>query len=52
MQQMGVYANQINYPAVSMKDARIRMGITARHERAHLDEVLNVWGDVKRKFGL
>jgi glycine C-acetyltransferase len=21
MQQMGVYANQINYPAVSMKDA-------------------------------
>lgn len=52
MQQMGVYANQINYPAVSMKDARIRMGITARHERAHLDEVLNVWADIKRTFGL
>ncbi|WP_428331633.1 aminotransferase class I/II-fold pyridoxal phosphate-dependent enzyme [Mucilaginibacter sp.] len=41
LQQKGVYANQINYPAVSLKDARIRMGITARHEKAHLDEVLN-----------
>lgn len=52
MQQKGVYANQINYPAVSMKDARIRMGVTALHERAHLDEVLNVWADIKREFSL
>ena len=52
MQQKGVYTNQINYPAVSMKDARIRMGVTARHERAHLDEVLNVWMDIKKQFYL
>lgn len=52
MQQKGVYANQINYPAVSMKDARIRMGVTARHNRAHLDEVLNVWADIKKEFSL
>lgn len=52
MQQKGVYANQINYPAVSLKDARIRMGVTALHERAHLDEVLNVWADIKREFSL
>ncbi|WP_454802838.1 aminotransferase class I/II-fold pyridoxal phosphate-dependent enzyme [Mucilaginibacter phyllosphaerae] len=52
LQQKGVYANQINYPAVSMKDARIRMGVTALHERAHLDEVLNVWADIKRQFHL
>jgi len=52
MQEMGVYANQINYPAVSLKDARIRMGVTALHERAHLDEVLNVWADIKREFAL
>lgn len=52
MQQKGVYANQINYPAVSMKDARIRMGVTARHTKAQLDEVLNVWGDIKREFAL
>jgi glycine C-acetyltransferase len=52
MQQKGVYVNQINYPAVSLKDARIRMGVTALHERAHLDEVLNVWADIKREFSL
>jgi len=52
LQQKGVYANQINYPAVSLKDARIRMGVTALHERAHLDEVLNVWEDIKKEFGL
>ena len=52
LQQKGVYANQINYPAVSMKDARIRMGVTARHNKAHLDEVLNVWSDVKKEFQL
>jgi glycine C-acetyltransferase len=52
MQQKGVYANQINYPAVSLKDARIRMGVTALHERAHLDEVLNVWADIKKEFQL
>jgi glycine C-acetyltransferase len=52
MQEMGVYANQINYPAVSMKDARIRMGVTALHERQHLDKVLNVWSDIKNQFAL
>lgn len=52
LQEKGVYANQINYPAVSMKDARIRMGLTARHERTHLDEVLNVWTDIKKQFHL
>ncbi|MFS2185614.1 aminotransferase class I/II-fold pyridoxal phosphate-dependent enzyme [Mucilaginibacter sp. Mucisp84] len=50
--EKGVYANQINYPAVSLKDARIRMGITARHNRAHLDQVLNVWADIKKEFDL
>lgn len=52
MQQKSVYVNQINYPAVSLKDARIRMGITARHNKAHLDEVLNVWADIKKEFAL
>lgn len=52
LQQKGVYANQINYPAVSLKDARIRMGVTALHEKAHLDAALNVWGDVKKEYHL
>jgi glycine C-acetyltransferase len=52
MQELGVYVNQINYPAVSLKDARIRMGVTALHDRAHLDEVLNVWETIKKEFSL
>lgn len=52
MQLKGVYANQINYPAVPLKDARIRMGVTATHTRSHLDEVLNVWADLKKEFKL
>jgi glycine C-acetyltransferase len=39
----GVYANQINYPAVSRKDARIRMSVMATHEFDQLDKVLNAW---------
>lgn len=52
LHQRGIYTNQINYPAVSLKDARIRMGVSARHEIAHLDRVLNVWSDIKTKYGL
>ncbi|HEY4194965.1 MAG TPA: aminotransferase class I/II-fold pyridoxal phosphate-dependent enzyme [Mucilaginibacter sp.] len=50
--QKGIYANQINYPAVSLKDARIRMGVTALHNRTHLDEALNVWVSIKKEFNL
>jgi glycine C-acetyltransferase len=52
LHERGIYTNQINYPAVSMKDARIRMGVSALHSEAHLDEALNVWTDIKKEFGL
>ena len=52
MQELGVYANQINYPAVAVKDARIRMGVTARHDKEHLDKARNVWSDIKKEFQL
>jgi glycine C-acetyltransferase len=52
LHQKGIYTNQINYPAVSVKDARIRMGVSALHHIAHLDEALNVWADIKKKFSL
>lgn len=50
--QAGIYANQINYPAVSRKDARIRMSVMATHTRAQLDKVLNAWDWVIAKKGL
>jgi glycine C-acetyltransferase len=41
--EAGIYANQINYPAVSRKDARIRMSVMATHSIDNLDAVLNAW---------
>lgn len=52
LHERGIYTNQINYPAVSLKDARIRMGVSAAHDIAHLDQALNVWADIKKKFQL
>jgi glycine C-acetyltransferase len=48
----GIYTNQINYPAVSLKDARIRMGVSAAHDISQLDQALNVWADIKKEFDL
>jgi len=45
----GIYTNQINYPAVSRKDARIRMSLMATHKKEHLDEVLNAFNWVVQK---
>ncbi|ASW73884.1 2-amino-3-ketobutyrate CoA ligase [Chryseobacterium piperi] len=46
----GIYANPIMYPAVPRKDARIRMSVTARHEKEHLDKTLNVFDDINKKM--
>jgi len=48
----GIYANQINYPAVSRKDARIRMSVMATHTKEQLDKVLNAWEWVVVKTGI
>jgi glycine C-acetyltransferase len=45
----GIYANPIMYPAVSKKNARIRMNVMATHTRAHLDRVLNAFADVNQQ---
>ena len=52
LQAKGVYANQINYPAVAQKDARVRMGVTALHRREHLDKALRAWAEIKTDFKL
>lgn len=46
----GVYANPIMYPAVSKKNARIRMNVMATHTTEHLDQVLNAFNDVNSKL--
>jgi len=46
----GIYTNPIMYPAVSLKDSRIRMSLMATHTKEQLDKVLNVFEDVNKKL--
>jgi len=48
----GVYTNPIMYPAVSKKNARIRMNVMATHTTDHLDKVLNAFADIDVKLKL
>lgn len=48
----GVYTNPIMYPAVSLKDSRIRMSVMATHTKEHLDKALNVFEYISKKLQL
>jgi len=50
--EAGIYANQIGYPAVPRKNARIRMSIMATHTTADMNNVLNAfeWVDSKLRI--
>jgi glycine C-acetyltransferase len=48
--KVGIYTNPIMYPAVSKKNARIRMNIMATHTFAHLDKVLNAFSDINAQL--
>jgi glycine C-acetyltransferase len=48
----GIYTNPIMYPAVSKKNARIRMNVMATHTKEHLDKVLNAFTDIEQKLQL
>ncbi|KGE15615.1 aminotransferase class I/II-fold pyridoxal phosphate-dependent enzyme [Sphingobacterium deserti] len=46
----GIYANCIIYPAVSRKDARIRMSLMATHTQQQLDNALDAFELMKSKL--
>ncbi|MCL1665437.1 aminotransferase class I/II-fold pyridoxal phosphate-dependent enzyme [Elizabethkingia ursingii] len=46
----GIYTNPIMYPAVSLKDSRIRMSLMATHTKEQLDKALNVFEYVNKKL--
>lgn len=48
--KLGVYTNPIMYPAVSKKNARIRMNVMATHTREHLDKVLYAFAEVDKQL--
>lgn len=52
LMEAGIYANQIAYPAVAQKRARIRMSVMTTHSLADMDDVLNAWEWVKTKLNI
>ena len=50
--KMGIFSNPIMYPAVSKKNARIRMNVMATHTKEHLDKVLNAFSDIDQKLSI
>jgi glycine C-acetyltransferase len=48
----GIYTNPIMYPAVSKKNARIRMNVMATHTFRQLDKVLDAFASVDSKLNL
>jgi len=50
--KQGIYTNPIMYPAVSKKNARIRMNVMATHTREHLDKVLAAFQQIDAELGI
>lgn len=50
--QHGVYVIGFSYPVVPMKAARIRVQISAAHEKQHLDQALNAFTKVGQQLGV
>ena len=52
LQKEGIYALGITYPAVSKKEARIRLNIQAIHKKTHLDRFVSALCEVDKSLGL
>ena len=50
LMKAGIYTNPIIYPAVSKKNARIRMSVMATHTREQLDKALNAFEYADQKL--
>jgi glycine C-acetyltransferase len=48
----GIYAVGFSYPVVPLGQARIRVQVSAAHERAHLDQAIAAFTEVGRKLGI
>jgi glycine C-acetyltransferase len=50
--ERGIYAVGFSYPVVPMEQARIRIQVSAAHEREHLDRAIAAFTHVGRKLGV
>ena len=48
LDDMGIYANPVQYPAVPRKLSRIRFSLMSGHTREHLDKTLNAMEHIKK----
>ena len=52
LMQRGIYVIGFFYPVVPKGEARIRVQISAAHERAHLDRAIEGFVEVGRELGV
>jgi len=52
LQEEGIYVTGFYYPVVPKDQARIRVQISAGHERAHLDKCIEAFIKVGRELGI
>jgi glycine C-acetyltransferase len=52
LDEMGIYANPVQYPAVPRKLSRIRFSLMSSHTREHLDKTLNTMEHIKKVLKL
>ena len=52
MQEEGIYVTGFYYPVVPKGEARIRVQLSARHEREHLDRCINAFIKVGKELGV
>ncbi len=50
--EKGIYVIGFSYPVVAKGKARIRVQISAAHERQHLDRAIEAFAEIGRKHGL
>jgi glycine C-acetyltransferase len=50
--EKGIYVIGFSYPVVPKGRARIRVQISAAHEREHLNRAIEAFAEVGRKHGL
>jgi len=48
----GIYVIGFSYPVVPQGQARIRVQLSAAHEKAHLDKAISAFTNSGKKFGI
>ena len=48
----GIYVTGFFYPVVAKGNARIRVQLSAGHDRHHIDKALNAFVEVGKKLGV